>query len=326
MGPLLCLLLPIWVEAIGYGFFSCLFCATVCIYFIDWLRLVAGSPAPASRANIMLFISAVMFMIATIHLALGTYRLFKNYIDVAVPPILPVARWDNITITLLYATQEILGSGAAVYRCWILWNMDWEVVAFPLFLLLGEIAVSYVPSGFIAESDLAKGIADPRIPGFITSFYVLNSAANITTTSLMVYRLWSVHRNSHTANKSILVSVMWILVESAMLQLVVEVILLGLFLVNSSAQYVFFGLVVPVIGITFTAVALRIKLVSVANAFGEPSSSSSSSNGPQCSRRTNSSHSRRIVFTDIGTHGEDIFRTSDYYKHTHTELPSRNTA
>jgi hypothetical protein len=62
----------------------------------------------------MLFISTLMFIIATVHLGVGAYRLFKNITDVPGLPIVVVSRWDNLLLSSLYVTQELLGSGVAV--------------------------------------------------------------------------------------------------------------------------------------------------------------------------------------------------------------------
>ncbi|KAK7062758.1 hypothetical protein VNI00_000247 [Paramarasmius palmivorus] len=264
----------------------------------------------------MLFMSTLMLIIASLHLAVSSYRYFKDFVDTPFPTNISAARWDNQVITAMYVTQELLGSGAALYRCWSLWNKSWRVVMIPALLFLAELGIGYVPCSFYAKSDFSKGIIDPKIFRFIASFYFFTVATNIVTSGLMTYRLWSTHRNSHVPTKSVLIPIMWILVESAMLQLIVEVILLGLFLANSNAQYVFFGLVVPIIGITFTAITVRIKIVSAANAFGGSltTSTSVSSSGVRYPWRSEGSR-RTDIFTDF-TNEENIFRTSDYYKTT----------
>lgn len=68
----------------------------------------------------MIIISAVMFFIATFHLVMNAYRLVRGYVDDRLAPGGPVAYignlrlWDHILKDTLYATQENLGSAAAV--------------------------------------------------------------------------------------------------------------------------------------------------------------------------------------------------------------------
>lgn len=65
-------------------------------------------------------ISAIMFFMATFHLAMNGYRLLRGYADERLSPGGPVAYignlklWDHILKDTIYATQENLGSAAAV--------------------------------------------------------------------------------------------------------------------------------------------------------------------------------------------------------------------
>ncbi|ESK89620.1 hypothetical protein Moror_8645 [Moniliophthora roreri MCA 2997] len=264
MGPQLAAFLPLWVEGIGYGFFLCIYCVALYFIFSESLPRAARGKG---RNNPMFLISTLMFMISTTHLTLSAWRLFKDYADKNNNSVLPVGRWDNILLTSLYVTQEILGSGAAIYRCWVLWDKSWKIVSFLLILFIPETVLGYLLPASFVHADWNKAIFDPRTPHFITAFYSLTVVLNITSTTLLAARLWTTHRRScpYSVTNSILMPFMRILVESAALQLLAEAVLLGLFLVQSDAQYVFFTLVVPVVGITFTAITVRTKLVSLFN-------------------------------------------------------------
>lgn len=68
----------------------------------------------------MIGISSLMFFIATWHLIMNAYRMVEGYVDYALAPGGAVAYignlvpWHHILKDTLYATQEILGSAAAV--------------------------------------------------------------------------------------------------------------------------------------------------------------------------------------------------------------------
>jgi len=68
----------------------------------------------------MIVISAVMFFIATFHVAMNAFRLQAAYVDHAFTPGGPAAflgnlrPWHHILKDTLYATQENLGSAVAV--------------------------------------------------------------------------------------------------------------------------------------------------------------------------------------------------------------------
>ncbi|EEB91920.1 hypothetical protein MPER_09648, partial [Moniliophthora perniciosa FA553] len=222
-------LLPIWVEAVGYGvwttllrhkkglllgFFLCLFSIAVYVYFSNSFQSMTGPRGPASRANIMLIITIIMFIVATMHLSLVTIRFFKDINTPFPVQVMPVIKWDNVLYTSLFVTQELLGCSAAIYRCWILWDMDWRIVAFPILLFLGELGVGYIPVWIMSKADSPGAVMDPRLRGLMASFYSLAVTSNLLTTFLMCYRLWSTHRNSHIVAKSILVPIMWDIDES----------------------------------------------------------------------------------------------------------------
>ncbi|KAF9257688.1 hypothetical protein L218DRAFT_878852 [Marasmius fiardii PR-910] len=239
----------------------------------------------------MLGFSTVMFSLATIHVALVGYHLIlqasteqtSGPLDIVKEIVLRtgVSTWWMIAYTVTYVTQELLGSAAAIYRTWLLWEHDWRVTVIPSVLMLsaiGEgvityrlrylitkfssvvIGVGYVPTALFYILPPLQLFTDRRIPGLVTTFYILTVAMNIMSTSLLVYPIWSTHRkiprpNSRLASQiqhatqshSVLPRVMRIVIESAMLQLVVEGILLVTFITRSEAQYILLGLVVPIV-------------------------------------------------------------------------------
>lgn len=111
-----------------------------------------------------------MFFMATFHLIMNGYRLLRGYADFRDIDGGPVAyignlrRWDHILKDTIYATQENLGSAAAVcrqgtshfigypdilqiYRTWVLWAFDWKVIIVPTLMLMINIGtvVSVIP-------------------------------------------------------------------------------------------------------------------------------------------------------------------------------------
>ena len=100
----------------------------------------------------------------------------------------------------------------------------------------------------------------------------------------MIYRLWAAHRKSaayDTSPKPRLLYIARILVESAALQLIVEIVLLALYCQDINAQYILlesvtsivvllntFHVIVSLIrdlqGITFNAITIRLRLHAMA--------------------------------------------------------------
>jgi uncharacterized membrane protein len=216
-------------------------------------------------------ISSVMFFISTFHLAMNCFRLLRGYVDNRLSPGGPAAYignlrpWDHILKDTLYATQENLGSAAAIYRTWVLWSGDWKVIALPMVLLTMNIVAGYIVCATYSKVDPTSTVFIPALNNWIKTFYSIAVALNIITTGLMSYRIYMTHRNSsnYQVGKGRLISVMRILIESAALQLIIEIILLSLYCSDINAQYILLECVTPVVGITFNMITVRIKFQSL---------------------------------------------------------------
>jgi hypothetical protein len=92
-------------------------------------------------------------------------------------------------------------------------------------------------------------IFNPTFDGWIKAFYSLAVVQNVLTTGLLGYRIWSTDRRTADtrAGQGNLLPVLRILVESAALQVVVEIILLALYAANINAQYILLEIVTPLV-------------------------------------------------------------------------------
>ncbi|KAF8830880.1 hypothetical protein HHX47_DHR1000273 [Lentinula edodes] len=235
--------------------------------------------------TVMIGISSLMFFIATWHLIMNAYRMVEGYVDYALAPGGAVAYignlvpWHHILKDTLYATQEILGSAAAIYRCWVLWGHNWKIILFPLTLLIVNTVAGYMVCGLYSKVSPTDTVFASSLTVWIKIFYTLAVVLNIITTSLMGYRIWSTHRTSarfashrnHNNssggnNNSRLLPILRILVESAALQLIVEIVLLALYCEDINAQYILLESVASIVGITFNAITIRIKFQSIRSA------------------------------------------------------------
>ncbi|KAF4577367.1 hypothetical protein EYR40_009274 [Pleurotus pulmonarius] len=253
------LLLELWLESVAYGFFLCLFCGTVVLSFDR------GRRGGDIHGKNMIIISSIMFCISTLHLAMGVHRLQHAFVTHAGYPggasayIASVTRWEDVATNILYGIQEVLGNAAAVYRCFIIWSKDWRVVALPLFLLAGSVASGCAMIPSLAAADTAQTLFRGTS---IKVFYAFPVAQNILTTGLMAFRIWRTSSESAKCyqRENTLRPIVRVLVESAALQLVVEALTLGLYAGGLHAVLLPQGLVTPVVGITFNAIAIRVKL------------------------------------------------------------------
>ncbi|KAG6907865.1 hypothetical protein DXG01_007079 [Tephrocybe rancida] len=206
-----------------------------------------------------------MFVFATVHLVVNCIRLLQGFVDFRLTPgpaayLKSLRPWNAILKDTLFVTQEILGGAAATYRCWILWSKDWKIIVLPIALLLANCGYTVcVTSSMVDPTD---SIFSERLDHWATTFYSVAAALNIITTGLMAYRIWSTLQRSadYIQGRSRLVPVFYMFIESAALQLLVEIVLLALYCSNVNVQYILGEAVVPIVGITFNLITIRLKL------------------------------------------------------------------
>ncbi|KAL0062543.1 hypothetical protein AAF712_010582 [Marasmius tenuissimus] len=264
--------LAVWIEAIVFGLYFCLFGIDLILTFAS-----RGREGERRYLKSVFWFTNVMFFIATLHVILAGYRFMKWGVPTkpfsdnipfaseggpfAVPEgitFVLAGSWENLTYSTLYPISEILGSAAAIYRCWVLRNKSWKIITIPLFLLLAEI-VSVI-TGLLTRASLDSPL-NPTLGYLTISFYVVTLFLNITATALMILPLWSGYRQQMLPGRSsILRPVFWILLESAALQVLLELVILGLFMARHPALNIMVSILPPSVGIIFSLITVRIKL------------------------------------------------------------------
>ncbi|KAF9263856.1 hypothetical protein L218DRAFT_944313 [Marasmius fiardii PR-910] len=179
-----------------------------------------------------------------------------------------LGQWFSILSKVTYIAQQLLGNGVIMYRTWVLWDRRWKIIAIPCCFLL--LMTESVGVGCALIPKISSRVGNALMRTFSLMIVILN----IVCTSLIAYPLWSLHRKRSRLQKnatkrwsSLFISMIRILIESAVLQLLIEGLFLILNSVNHLAQYIFYCLAVPFIpnnrqGITFTLITLRIKVFS----------------------------------------------------------------
>ncbi|KAF9258476.1 hypothetical protein L218DRAFT_1004949 [Marasmius fiardii PR-910] len=240
------------LEGVAYGFFICLYGLTLLIY----LSSPTSDLAQKQGFSAMIWFSTVMIILATAHVVVSCRILMEpgGYFG-------SITKWFSIVSRVIYIAQELLGNGVVIYRTWIIWDRSWKVIAFPSLLFLCGTGVGI--TRMVPEHDNRSGANLMGVLSFIIVFL------NIICTSLIVYPLWSSQRTTSgfegpviKRRSHLFISIIRTLIESATLQLLIEGLFLILNWVRHPVEYVFYCLAVPFVGITFTLITLRIKIVS----------------------------------------------------------------
>ncbi|KAL0568801.1 hypothetical protein V5O48_013184 [Marasmius crinis-equi] len=266
--------LSLWIEAMVYGVYFCLF-------VIDFALAFSRRRKRENRYGFVFWLTSVMFLVATLHVILAGIRLMKYGVPMSIPIIIPVSSdgqpfklpeggglftlagsWENLAYNTLYPVQEILGSVAVVHRSWVLWNKNWKIIAIPLLLLVTAIVLGSVTAALLARLDIMAAALPTSVFDLTISFYAVTLFLNILSTCLMIYPLWSSYRHQVLPRRSSIVRpVLWILVESAALQIILEAWVIGLFVTQHATLNILVSAIPPAVGITFSLITTRVKLV-----------------------------------------------------------------
>ncbi|KAF8984895.1 hypothetical protein BDQ17DRAFT_1436838 [Cyathus striatus] len=254
-----------YFEALAYGLFLCLFGVTLYLYF----HPTYNRGKQDNHTLIMIGFSTILFFVATCHLTIDFYRLLHGYVDSPSGPAVYLRNfktWHMIFKNILFGIQQALGSVVAMYRTWVLWSYNWKIIALPTILL----AINIVAGCLICAAHTKVGstfdviVSNSLIPTYYSVAFILS----VMTVGLMSYRIWIIHQNSsnYYVGEGRLLSIIWILIESAALQIITEFILLVSACAFSNYQHVVLEWVTPIVGITFNSVAVRVKLQSLREA------------------------------------------------------------
>ncbi|KIJ34296.1 hypothetical protein M422DRAFT_70236 [Sphaerobolus stellatus SS14] len=210
------------------------------------------------------------------HIGVNFTRIIKAFIIFRNEPGGPAAFFNRLSEftqmfgSTLYVAQTLLGDAIVLMRCYIVWERNLVVVAFPMLLLLGSTVTGV---GILYSFDRVEPEAQVfvnELSQWIVSFFSMTFATNFICTALVAYRIWRINQkglafsNSHRR----LGSVMVLIVESGSIYSAALLALLILYEADSWFQYVILDAITPTVGIVFSVIMYRI-LTGVSSPTGE---------------------------------------------------------
>ncbi|KAJ7152895.1 hypothetical protein C8R46DRAFT_1120710 [Mycena filopes] len=182
-----------------------------------------------------------------------------------------ISNWVNVVKTVNVVMQTTLGDGMLIYRCWVVYERSWRIVAFPILLWIGGAVCTVM--NIVLEIRLHSNalVTSTSLRPVIISFWVLTIVLNILTTGMLVYRIWQVDRKSSqfayrttssssghgTTRPSRLKQAMRIIIESGLLYTTVALITFITYITNSNSAYATSDVEVQVVGIAFNLIIIR---------------------------------------------------------------------
>ncbi|KAJ2913611.1 hypothetical protein MD484_g6800, partial [Candolleomyces efflorescens] len=201
----------------------------------------------------------------TIYTFINLYRGIRAYAQNIVGPN-PVnyyhdfSQWDNFSFGIIVTLLVWHADALVIYRCFVIWGHNIWVILFPVVLLLFSFVVNCITLTSFKHPDAVPAAV---AGAFIQMVYPINLAQNITTTSLIAYRIWSQHYKAResglfkVAAGMNLLTVVRIIIESALIFTVQQLILLILLELDHPAQVILHATLVPSMGLVFVLMTLR---------------------------------------------------------------------
>jgi len=175
-----------------------------------------------------------------------------------------VRQQSFLALYWLSFTMVWIGDALLIYRCFIIWKKRWSIIAVPLLLYFTNIALNIV----IAVNWTTRvGPATKQIKMLHKFPLPLSFAQVVTTTTLICYRLIRHHRASRASgiqpsnNRLSLFHVVRIMLESAAIYAILLFVAIIIQFVHPMALWVISGMKVPIIGIAFTLLTIRLHIV-----------------------------------------------------------------
>ncbi|KAF9559967.1 hypothetical protein CPC08DRAFT_708439 [Agrocybe pediades] len=260
VSPEVALAVGVWVEALLYGLYACLFFEA--LYIIIKKRSHGGG---GGSARVFMYGIILMFLLATLDIIVNLYRFLRAFV-LNVDPLGPFfyffdfTRWDTLTRNSILCIMTWIGDSLVIYRCYVVWDRRIWVTVLPIILLILSIASNaallfwFTHPGTQSEKSILQWMA---------TIYPFAFAQNTITTGMIAFKIWRQHRSStelgvHNHSPLDLIGVMRIVVESAMIYTLQLLILIILFPLHHNAQLIVQCAIVPSIGIVFVLIAVRV--------------------------------------------------------------------
>ncbi|KAJ6544707.1 hypothetical protein B0H10DRAFT_2133542 [Mycena sp. CBHHK59/15] len=259
----------LFMETLLYGVF--LVTLVQCLYALLW------SPVEHHFKKHfhwpMLVAAILMFTFATLDVAFGLRHNLDAFVYYKGPggateELENISYWVNVMKTADYVAQTCIGDAILIYRCYIVWGKKWMVIIPSFMLWLGGSTCGAILTYTFATLNKAALIDTASATPWVDSMIALTLSMNILTTSLIVFRIWRVDKQTsgmmatastaRSRRVTRLKSIMRILVDSAALYTVSVIIFVATYIAGSNANYGTSDNVVQIIGICFNMIIIRV--------------------------------------------------------------------
>ncbi|KAH6885054.1 hypothetical protein BKA70DRAFT_1124209 [Coprinopsis sp. MPI-PUGE-AT-0042] len=258
-------LVATWAEASLYGLYFCLFVGVVTVFAQKRVHKPFAS-------KVFLAGNILMFIAISLHNGLSVYRLvigFAYQLDAQASLLYldDLRNWEAVASPFLLVGIMWIGNALwYMYRCFLIWQRNYKVIAIPSLLYILTLGLEISNIWWIARQSTLVDVKAKRWP-ILRITFPLYFTQNVLNTGLILFRLGSRHRDSQSAgiaslNTPSLVALMWAIVESAAIYTAALLAMVILCLIDHPGTYAGHLILYPMTGrIMFTLIAIRVHAV-----------------------------------------------------------------
>lgn len=252
-------LVGVWVETFLYGVYIGLI--IVAAKVSTRRNRLEGLPSKVFLAG-----NLSMFLLISLHTCLSIYRMIVAFVHQAhaQDPVLylyDMTNWRNLSGIVVEVLIVWIGDILVIYRCFLVWQRSYWVIALPLILFLLSAITHLMAVRLVGQEGKAIRLAVQTAPVLIMSL-PLCLAQNVVTTGLIIFKIWSQYTQTKVVGLTSLhgvplLSVIRIIIESASIYTVELLIFFILQVVSHPGRFFVHYLLVPSTGITFVLLTIR---------------------------------------------------------------------
>ncbi|EMD35488.1 hypothetical protein CERSUDRAFT_116234 [Gelatoporia subvermispora B] len=231
---------------------------TICLW-----ALLVRNPAQGRRINWAFFtVTVTMAIIGTLGVAVDGFVNVRVWTTGDVMLYIDESSWESLFGNIMISLQLLIGDAVLIYRCWIVYEYRLLMVAPSLLLWVGNLVATVI---LLVRSVVAvnnsSGINSPSLVPETAAQQALTVALNTLTSSLIVYRIWTVSRlvRAYIAGRrqDRLLYAIRVIVESGGIYALTATITLITVLTRNAAVYITANSLVQITAICFNLIIIR---------------------------------------------------------------------
>ncbi|KIK55460.1 hypothetical protein GYMLUDRAFT_99564 [Collybiopsis luxurians FD-317 M1] len=245
------------LEAFGYGIYLVVFPQCIAVIKRKYRKM-----SSFTVAYFLITMSTTLLLI-TLHLIIDLVRLFQAYTatDAAGAAEKYFAIVDtsfNITKVASYVAVTLLADAVVIFRTYVVWGRTWWHLIIPLCLFGVDFGMSVWLTWSLHQATPGNSVLVSSAFDRTKYFFFATLAVNLFCTVMIAFKIWSIRTAVRGVSlKNAGPSALSIILESAAIYVVALVVLIGSAFSDSSALFIFFNSMPPLIGSVFSYVILR---------------------------------------------------------------------